>query len=244
MNYIRHLNQVFLRFNSDDRLNSTHVSLYMALFQEWNQNHFPKKMFINRGEIMKRSKLGSTSTYHRCIRELHTWEYMKYHPSKNPFKGSGIEMICFIERKEATRETNRSTSEQVMQQDNSIESQMAGQKNATVEQVPVHCSPTGEQASISNINNTKHKNISKRKKPESEKEVIDFFESNKWLQVDALKFYYHYQSIGWKKAGDTELTDWKAAAKSWILRGRDFQAVRKPYRDNLKTSKTKYYGPL
>ena len=36
MNYIRMLTEVTERFKTDDRLNSTHISIYYALFQYWN----------------------------------------------------------------------------------------------------------------------------------------------------------------------------------------------------------------
>ena len=40
MNYIKLLNAAFEKFFFDDRLNPTHISLYMALFQEWNSSRF------------------------------------------------------------------------------------------------------------------------------------------------------------------------------------------------------------
>jgi hypothetical protein len=44
---------------------------------------------------MQYSKIGSKSTYHRCIKELHHWSYIIYYPSHNPFKGSKIKMLKF-----------------------------------------------------------------------------------------------------------------------------------------------------
>ena len=41
------------------------------------------------------SKIGSKSTYHRCIKELSHWNYLLYIPSHNPFKGSRIKMFNF-----------------------------------------------------------------------------------------------------------------------------------------------------
>ena len=40
MNYITHLTGFFDRAGKDYRLNSTHISLYMAIFQMWNVNRF------------------------------------------------------------------------------------------------------------------------------------------------------------------------------------------------------------
>jgi hypothetical protein len=95
INYIKHLNAVFLQFSIDSRLNPTHISLYIALFQFWNTNYFKAEFYINREEIMSFSKIGSKSTYHRCIKELSHWSYILYTPSYNPFKGSRIKMFDF-----------------------------------------------------------------------------------------------------------------------------------------------------
>ena len=95
INYIRHLNAIFFQFSKDSRLNPTHISLYVALFQLWNSNRFPEEFYINRDEVMKYSKIGSKSTYHKCIKELSHWKYIIYYPSHNPFKGSRIKMFDF-----------------------------------------------------------------------------------------------------------------------------------------------------
>jgi len=95
MNYIKHLNGVLDQFSKDTRLNPTHISLYIALFQFWNYNRFPNEFYINREEVMKFSKIGSNTTYHRCIKELSHWKYILYSPSHNPFKGSKVKLFNF-----------------------------------------------------------------------------------------------------------------------------------------------------
>jgi hypothetical protein len=95
MNYIKHLNGVLDQFSKDNRLNPTHISLYIALFQFWNYNRFPDDFYINREEVMKFSKIGSNTTYHRCIKELSHWKYILYSPSHNPFKGSKVKLFNF-----------------------------------------------------------------------------------------------------------------------------------------------------
>ncbi|APY10431.1 hypothetical protein BWZ22_03875 [Seonamhaeicola sp. S2-3] len=95
VNYIKHLNEVFVQFSKDSRLNPTHISLYIALFQLWNSNRFLEEFFINRDEVMQLSKIGSKSTYHRCIKELNHWKYIVYFPSHNPYRGSKIKMFKF-----------------------------------------------------------------------------------------------------------------------------------------------------
>ena len=65
MNYIKLLNAAFEKFYFDDRLNPTHISLYMALFQEWNSSRFADEFYVNRRDLMRVAKIGSKSTYHR-----------------------------------------------------------------------------------------------------------------------------------------------------------------------------------
>lgn len=95
INYIKHLNGVFEQFSKDSRLNPTHISLYISLFQCWNSNYFREEFYINREDVMHLSKIGSTATYHKCIKELSHWDYLLYMPSHNPFKGSKIRMFSF-----------------------------------------------------------------------------------------------------------------------------------------------------
>ena len=95
INYIKHLNGVLAQIAKDNRLNPTHISLYIGLFQLWNQNYFVADFYISREEAMAYAKIGSKSTYHRCIRELSHWKYILYSPSHNPYKGSRIKMFNF-----------------------------------------------------------------------------------------------------------------------------------------------------
>lgn len=95
MNYIGHLNAFYTRLYHDKRLTAHHVSLYMALFQLWNQSLFADDFQINRCEVMQLSKIGSVNTYVRCLRQLTQWQYVVYIPSKKISVGSIIRMITF-----------------------------------------------------------------------------------------------------------------------------------------------------
>ena len=70
MNYIKHLTGFFEKVSIDFELNPTHISLYMAVFQLWNQNRFQNPIGISRDELMRISKISSTATFHKCIKEL------------------------------------------------------------------------------------------------------------------------------------------------------------------------------
>ncbi len=95
MNYIKQLTAVCYKFTEDDRLNASHVSIYLALFQIWNVNRFNNPISVSRMDVMKISKIGSKATYHKCLKELDYWGYIKYMPSHNPLKGSKIKMFKF-----------------------------------------------------------------------------------------------------------------------------------------------------
>jgi ribosomal protein S24E len=95
MNYIKHLTGFFEKVAIDKALNPTHVSLYMALFQFWNCNRFKNPISISRDEVMRISKISSKATYHKCLKKLHSLEYINYEPSYNPFKGSHVYLLNF-----------------------------------------------------------------------------------------------------------------------------------------------------
>lgn len=95
MNYIKHLSGFFEKVGNDNRLNPTHISLYVSLFQFWNACRFNNPISISRNEVMKVSKICSKATYHKCIRELNEYGYLRYMPSYNPFKGSLVYLFDF-----------------------------------------------------------------------------------------------------------------------------------------------------
>lgn len=95
MNYIRHLNGFFARMAEDKRMSSYHISLYFALFQQWNAERFGDGFVISRSEMMQFSRIGSANTYARCIKELSDWGYISYTASSNLHSGSRVSCIRF-----------------------------------------------------------------------------------------------------------------------------------------------------
>ena len=53
--------------------------------------------------------------------------------------------------------------------------------------------------------------------------VIIFFKEKNTTQIDAEKFYNHFQSNGWLVGGKSKMKDWKAAARNWILNSEKFK---------------------
>ena len=76
---------VFYRAIMDDcRISATHISLYMALFQCWNLNHFKSPVIFKCKKIMLMAKISSRTTYHKCMNDLVAFGYFQYVPSYNP----------------------------------------------------------------------------------------------------------------------------------------------------------------
>jgi hypothetical protein len=77
-----------VRMGNDRRLMATHIGLFTALFVQWQRNDFKSPFPITRKELMAYSKIASVATYHKCIRELDEYGYIRYQPSFDPIKGS------------------------------------------------------------------------------------------------------------------------------------------------------------
>lgn len=223
MNYITHLNAVFSRIGRDNRLNPPHFSLYMALFHFWNMNQFCETFHISREELMKWAKIGSTSTYHRCIKDLHNWKYVEYLPSHSAYIGSRVKMFDFTKHDYHKTDTTSGTT------------------TATTPKLRIG----------PNINMNKHDktiyNYNKRARPKNKNQVLNFFKKNNWSAVEGKKFYNHYSSIGWKIGGKIDIVDWKSAAENWVLKAEEFKKKKRKKKgvsqkwDNLKTTKDKDY---
>ena len=139
MNYIKHLTGFFEKVSTDYDLNPTHISLYMAIFQQWNQNRFQNPLSISRDELMRISKIASTATYHKCMKELTQKGYVDYKPSYNPFKGSTLE-VCNLDfytkpvpKKELKKWASMPKNEQVSEQ---LTKQVLNKHQTSAKQVP------------------------------------------------------------------------------------------------------------
>ncbi len=95
VNYIKHLKAVNQKFFDDNTLNASHISMYNALFQLWNNCGFQKDLSVNRNDVMNLSKIGSVNTYLKCLKDLDKSKFLKYKPSHNPLKGSIINLFTF-----------------------------------------------------------------------------------------------------------------------------------------------------
>ena len=244
VNYIKHLENIFAKISLDDRLSTVHLGLYYSLFHQWNLAKFQNPISICRSELMRTSKVGSANTYTRCLRELNDWGYIDYKPSNNPCRGSLVNLYRF--------DTSTDTST-----DNSGDN-----SGDTTPVIAVRPSIN----SINNINKKKHINIGKGglpsdrtmddisvvSTPKSKREifispsldsVILFFKEKNKSNLDAEKFFNHFESNGWLVGGKSKMKNWQAAARNWILNSEKFQSQKKqPTPGNLNVNQNKDYS--
>jgi hypothetical protein len=117
--------------------------------------------------------------------------------------------------------------------------------------------------SINSINNNKHINIKtiegenspselsntlKSKKMKIQnftipdlQEVKSYFLEKENTIIEAEKFYNYFESNGWLVGGKTKMKDWKAAARNWIMRSKEFQKEKQPT-NPLSTNQNKDYS--
>jgi hypothetical protein len=321
MNYVKHMNQWMELVTIDDRLTPHHISIYLALFQQWNKSRFPDSILICRNEIMQAAKVGSTKTYYNCLHALHEFGYIVYTPSNCPITGSRVSVnLLFESSGEDENDDEKEDSDplcspintQVLHRQNKL---MSGGKSATTEnpqvttllkhyknlinskqrerrahEKKISCSnffnkklQPMEQSGFAAGERKKEGTAMQSRKPASlpalrpvstlKKELARNFAAptldelkaffaamrivlpsgnvcdRAALELEAQKFFDHFESNGWLVGGKSPMRNWKAACRSWAAKipyfnrkpaGTSFRAVRP--RKNFHVELVKNYA--
>lgn len=249
MNYIRHLAGFFDRVAADERLNPTHISMYVSLFQFWNASRFKNPISISRGELMRVSKISAKATYHKCMKDLNDFGYLKYKPSFNPFKGSLVYLFNFQTSSEQPVSTDHTKTGTGSEQ---AEEPYINGSNI-INQTSLNLGEPAQRKEVEKLRGQGKKEKSSAKKERNAfaapqlAQVQEYFASQKFPPVEASKFYNYFQSNGWLVGGRTKMKDWQAAARNWMLNANKF-AKGKPVKPKAKhlhaTTNKNYSEPL
>lgn len=249
MNYIKHLAGFFDRVAADERLNPTHISMYVSLFQFWNASRFKNPISISRGELMRVSKISAKAMYHKCMKELNDFGYLKYKPSYNPFKGSLVYLFNFQTGSEQPLSTDHTKNGTGVEQ---AQEPYINSSNI-INQTSLNLGEPAQKKEVQKMNGQRKKEKSSAKKERNVfvapqlAQVQEYFASQKFPPVEALKFYNYFQSNGWLVGGKTKMKDWQAAARNWMLNANKF-AKGKPVKPKAKhlhaTTNKNYSEPL
>ncbi len=74
----------------DPRIGPSHISLYVAILYSYKKQGSKMPITIYRKDLMRRSKMRGKGTYHRCLRDLTDFGFIKYTPSNDSLQGSLI----------------------------------------------------------------------------------------------------------------------------------------------------------
>lgn len=93
MQFLSEAHGIFVNIRDDNRLSSSHICLYFALLMVWQEKGFSNPFSISRKLLISISKIGSLATYHKAIKDLEKFGYIKYTPNFNSFIGSSVSLI-------------------------------------------------------------------------------------------------------------------------------------------------------
>ncbi|MEO8405026.1 MAG: hypothetical protein ABI480_10535, partial [Chitinophagaceae bacterium] len=63
---------------ADKRIGTTHISLFMALLYLWYHCDLQIPLLVTRQMVMPVAGIRGRATYHKCIKELEEFGYIKY----------------------------------------------------------------------------------------------------------------------------------------------------------------------
>ena len=78
---------------NDPRIAPSHISLFVAIIQYAKEHHIENPLVIPKRELMNLAKISCEGTYHKNIRQLHEYGFIKYIPSFNRLEGSKIFLL-------------------------------------------------------------------------------------------------------------------------------------------------------
>ncbi|MFC6100775.1 hypothetical protein [Olivibacter domesticus] len=94
MNVSLVLTAFFDAIAEDRRISSTHIGIFAALVHFGQIRGSDGSVQAFSYEIMNHAKISSTNTYHKCIRDLSAYGYLRYEPSFKRNQGSMIFFVC------------------------------------------------------------------------------------------------------------------------------------------------------
>ena len=89
----RSISKFFSRILVDQRVRIWHVGTYLVLVLLWDKNRQSSPFQVTRGKVMQMSRTRSSATYHKYLKELEAFGYIKYLPSYHPKEGSKVWLI-------------------------------------------------------------------------------------------------------------------------------------------------------
>ncbi len=88
MEILNPLSGFFSAIEKDYRIGITHIGIYAALLQYRQEQGFINPVTAFSYDIMRIAKISAPATYHKCVKELSEYGYIRYVPSFKRNQGS------------------------------------------------------------------------------------------------------------------------------------------------------------
>lgn len=190
---------------------------------------------------MQLSKIGSKNTYHKCIKQLHHAQYIRYHPPVSKFQPVQISII----RLDIKQETSAFKQLDLFASPPLVEGDLGGGRCPNIDTASVpkvtDTSTDNDTGTVPKMGQLIKPNLKQRETPTHKifkknekiqtaindmagvsklipatKEVEEYFRQNRYPISEAKKFFNHYKALGWKIQGVTPIEDWKALVEKWM----------------------------
>ena len=93
MNYVSHTRTAHECLRRQPAARPQHVSLYWALFFQWNAGFFEGPLELDHEATMKAARIGNKRTYRATLHDLETWGLIAYQPSQSRYDVSRCELV-------------------------------------------------------------------------------------------------------------------------------------------------------
>lgn len=79
----QHLSDFFETVSGDPRIGANHIVVYLALVNVWQVQDCPNQIQVATYEMLQLTRIRSSDTYLKHVRELASFGYIKYQPALN-----------------------------------------------------------------------------------------------------------------------------------------------------------------
>ncbi|MFP9100488.1 hypothetical protein ACLI09_15675 [Flavobacterium sp. RHBU_24] len=90
------LSDFFQAIDNDQRITMRHIGLYAALLYIWETDGFKNPICLFSKEIMAVAKIFASASYHRYIKQLDEYGYIRYEPSFKKNQASKIYLLALV----------------------------------------------------------------------------------------------------------------------------------------------------
>ncbi len=242
MNYIRHLNNFLCRAAADPHMTAGHISLYMAIFRQWNAVHFKNCFPADRKLLMRNSKIGSKDTYTKYLKELHAGGYIRYHSP----------LMRYLPPKITVHRLDHYHDDAALRQRQLFTPTATGNDGPKNGTGPVpdsdEASPEPGTATVPDQGrfykqtNTKQENSVLGTPTRTEVEI--FFRQQGYAELEAKKFWYYNESKNWQLADGSKIKQWEPLAHKWMLNDNAANENNTPGGNNATDREKNYDEPL